>query len=67
MASLVYQQIYRLREIGKTVLLVEQNVRSALPLADFVCVMREGTVVAVAEREEIEDRLKEVVSSWLRY
>jgi branched-chain amino acid transport system ATP-binding protein len=67
MASLVYQQIHRLREIGKTVLLVEQNVRSALPLADFVCVMREGTVVAVAEREEIEDRLKEVVSSWLRY
>jgi branched-chain amino acid transport system ATP-binding protein len=67
MASLVYQQICRLREIGKTVLLVEQNVRSALPLADFVCVMREGTVVAVAEREEIEDRLKEVVSSWLRY
>jgi branched-chain amino acid transport system ATP-binding protein len=67
MASLVYQQIYRLREIGKTVLLVEQNVRIALPLADFVCVMREGTVVTVAEREEIEDRLKEVVSSWLRY
>ncbi len=67
MANLVYQQIIRLREIGKTVLLVEQNVRSALPLADFVCVMREGTVVAVAEREEIEDRLKEVVSSWLRY
>jgi hypothetical protein len=24
-------------------------------------------VVAVAEREEIEDRLREVVSSWLRY
>jgi hypothetical protein len=29
--------------------------------------MREGTVVTLAEREEIEDRLKEVVSSWLRY
>ena len=67
MANVVYHHIYRLREIGKTVLLVEQNVRSALPLADFVCVMREGTVVTVAEREEIEDRLKEVVSSWLRY
>ncbi len=67
MANLVYQHIYTLREIGKTVLLVEQNVRSALPLADLVCVMREGTVVTVAKREEIENRLKEVVSGWLRY
>ncbi len=67
MANIVYDHIRRLKEIGKTVLLVEQNVRSALPLADFVCIMREGTVVAFAEREEVESRLREVVSSWLRY
>ncbi len=67
MANAVYQHILRLREAGKTVLLVEQNVRSALPLADRVCVMREGTVVLNAPREEVEGRLREVVSGWLRY
>lgn len=67
MANAVYQHILRLREVGKTVLLVEQNVRSALPLADRVCVMREGTVVLNAPREEVEGRLREVVSGWLRY
>lgn len=67
MANAVYQHILQLKEFGKTVLLVEQNVRSALPLADHVCVMREGTVVLASPREEMEGQLREVISSWLRY
>jgi len=67
MANAVYQHIMRLKEFGKTVLLVEQNVRSALPLADHVCVMREGTVVLASPREEVEGQLRDVIASWLRY
>ncbi len=66
-ANTIYQEIRRLREMGKTIILVEQNVRSSIPLADFVCVMRDGRVVLEAERETVEGRLREVISGWLKY
>jgi branched-chain amino acid transport system ATP-binding protein len=66
-ANSIYKQIGRLRDIGKTVILVEQNVRSAISLADFVCVMRDGKIILEAEREKVEERLKDIISGWLRY
>ena len=41
-AALVFDQIGRLREAGKAVLLVEQNARSALAIADRGCVLDLG-------------------------
>jgi branched-chain amino acid transport system ATP-binding protein len=66
-ANSIYKQIGRLRDIGKTVILVEQNVRSAISLADFVCVMRDGKIILEAEREKVEESLKDIISGWLRY
>lgn len=43
-ATTVFDQVGRLRDAGKAVLLVEQNARSALALADRGCVLDLGTV-----------------------
>ena len=40
----VFDEIGRLRDLGKAILLVEQNARSALALADRGCVLDLGTV-----------------------
>jgi branched-chain amino acid transport system ATP-binding protein len=40
----VFSQIDRLREIGKAVLLVEQNARRALEMADRGCVLDLGSI-----------------------
>ncbi len=41
----VMSTVLRLKREGVAVLLVEQNVRSALEVADRVCVMRDGLIV----------------------
>jgi branched-chain amino acid transport system ATP-binding protein len=45
-ASTVFSQIDRLRQIGKAVLLVEQNARRALEMADRGCVLDLGRIHA---------------------
>lgn len=47
--------IERLKYQGKTILLVEQNIRLALRLANYVYVIRSGTVVAHGEPESFKD------------
>jgi branched-chain amino acid transport system ATP-binding protein len=42
--STVFEQIGRLRSLGAAVLLVEQNARRALEMADIGCVLDLGTV-----------------------
>ena len=52
----VFSQIDRLREIGKAVLLVEQNARRALEMADRGCVLDLGRIhVEGPARELLED------------
>ena len=52
----VFTQIDRLREIGKAVLLVEQNARRALEMADRGCVLDLGRIHVVGPaRELLED------------
>jgi branched-chain amino acid transport system ATP-binding protein len=49
--------IRRLKERGYTIVLVEQNFRFALPLADRHYVVERGRVVEVVTNEQIEDRM----------
>ena len=46
MITQIAQTIRGIRELGKTVLLVEQNAHLALELADRAYVMQNGTMVA---------------------
>jgi len=49
----LFNSIHKLKEMGKTILLVEQNVREALELADRGYVIQSGRVVLEGTGEEL--------------
>jgi branched-chain amino acid transport system ATP-binding protein len=61
----IYDDILRLKEIGKTILLVDQNLRSAVPRSDYLYVMELGEISAHGATDEVGDDLRTIVSRWL--
>lgn len=61
----IYDEIIRLKEIGKTVLLVDQNLNSAVPRSDYLYVMELGQVSAQGPTSELGEDLRQIVSDWL--
>jgi branched-chain amino acid transport system ATP-binding protein len=63
-------QIYALiaglaRDGGKAILLVDQNISGALGIADYVYVMRTGSLFAEGPRSDFTDDVETLVSRWL--
>jgi len=63
--AVIYETIKSLAAQGKAVLLVDQNIKRALEIADYVYVMRTGTVLSEGSREVFGDDTKALVSRWL--
>lgn len=61
----IYDEITRLKEIGKTILLVDQNLNSAVPRSDYLYVMELGQVSAHGSTAELGEDLRQIVSDWL--
>jgi branched-chain amino acid transport system ATP-binding protein len=61
----IYDDITRLKEIGKTILIVDQNLNSAVPRSDYLYVMELGEVSAHGPTGELGDDLRQIVSDWL--
>lgn len=53
------------RDLDKAVLLVDQDIRSALEITDYVYVVKTGTVAACGPREEFGADTDELVARWL--
>ena len=68
LAPLIVQELARtlkrLNEAGQTILLVEQNVRVALSIADYVYVIRTGEIVLELDAGKIDDA-DEMFSAYL--
>lgn len=64
-AALVYDLIKGLAAQGKAVLLVDQNIKRALEIADYVYVMRTGTVLSEGTREAFGGDTEALVARWL--
>jgi branched-chain amino acid transport system ATP-binding protein len=64
-AQMIYAELSELKAEGRTIILVDQDVRSAMKIADYVYVLELGKVKAHGPREAFEGRLGEVVRSWL--
>src|SRR5438445_136082 len=64
-AAVIYETIKSLAAQGKAVLLVDQNIKRALEIADYVYVMRTGTVLSEGSREVFGDDTEALVSRWL--
>lgn len=64
-ASLIYGLIKDIAAQGKAILLVDQNIKRALEVADYVYVMRTGTVLSEGSREEFGGDTEALVARWL--
>jgi branched-chain amino acid transport system ATP-binding protein len=64
-AALIYELIKGLAAQGKAVLLVDQNIKRALEIADYVYVMRTGTVMSEGSREAFGGDTEALVARWL--
>jgi branched-chain amino acid transport system ATP-binding protein len=64
-AAQIYEIIAGLARAGKAVLLVDQNIKGALGIADHVYVMRTGTLFEEGPRADFTDEVEVLVSRWL--
>ena len=61
----IYSELRALKREGRSILLVDQDVRSAMEIADEVYVLELGQVKACGKRDEFEEQLGDLVRSWL--
>jgi len=64
-AALIYDLIKSLAAQGKAILLVDQNIKRALEIADYVYVMRTGTILSEGSRAEFGGDTEALVARWL--
>jgi len=64
-AALIYDLIKDIAAQDKAVLLVDQNIKRALEIADYVYVMRTGTVLSEGSREAFGGDTEALVARWL--
>lgn len=64
-AQAIYSELESLRREGRTILLVDQDVRSAMKIADYVYVLDLGRVQAHGSRDAFEGKLGDMVRGWL--
>ena len=53
--ALIFDLVQRIRAEGVSILLVEQNARAALRVADFAAVMEDGRIVLAGPAEQLRD------------
>jgi branched-chain amino acid transport system ATP-binding protein len=64
-AAQIYGLIKDLAARDKAILLVDQNIKRALEIADYVYVMRTGTVLSEGSRESFGGDTEALVARWL--
>lgn len=66
LAEEIYEEIARLRSLGKTILYVDQNVEAAIDLADYVYILEYGRTKAEGDVGEFAGDVAAIVRDWLR-
>ena len=61
----VYEELARLKEEGRTILLVDQNVQAAVDLADYVYTLAYGRNHLEGARDQFEGELDNLIKQWL--
>ena len=64
-AQNIYEELLALKAEGRTILLVDQDVRSAMSVADKVYVLDLGRVKTHGTKDDFEGQLGDVVRNWL--
>lgn len=66
LADEIYEELWTLREEGRTIILVDQNVQAAVKLADYVYTLESGRNHREGAREQFEGELDSLIRAWLR-
>lgn len=61
----VYEQIAHLKQEGYTLLMVDQNVKKSIQIADYVYVLELGRNTRQGPKAEFEQRLESIIREWL--
>jgi branched-chain amino acid transport system ATP-binding protein len=61
----VYDDVERLKALGKTVMLVDQNLNSAVPRSDYLYVMELGEISDHGPTDQLGEDIRQIVSNWL--
>jgi len=61
----VYDEIVKLKEERFTIVIVDQNIRKAMTIADYVYVLKLGTNSQEGPKPDFEHRFSEIVRDWL--
>lgn len=61
----IYDEMDRLKEEGRTILLVDQNVQAAVGLADYVYTLAYGKNHLEGARDGFEGQLDDLIKQWL--
>ncbi|MGD8228186.1 MAG: ABC transporter ATP-binding protein [Desulfobacteraceae bacterium] len=64
-SNLIFEEVEKLRREKRTLLMVEQNVKKALKITDYVYVLEFGRVTFEGTTEEIN--LREAVTPWINW
>lgn len=65
MARKIYESLEKLKkEEGRGIILVDQNVRQAMEIADYVYVVEMGKNKIQGTRKDFDTDLKEMVRNW---
>lgn len=62
----VYEHLDAIKSTGKTIVLVDQNVNYAVNIADYVYILKSGTVAWEGERAGVHTDPASIVSDWLK-
>lgn len=62
-----YSKLSVLKNRGVTIILVDQNVRLAVQISDYIYVMDSGRIASHGPKDSLAPELKELVASWLKY
>ena len=62
----LYEKLRMLKEEKVTFVLVDQNVRAAVSIADYIYVMKMGQITSEGSKATFDKDLKKIVESWLR-
>ncbi len=61
----IYDEIAKLKEQKFTILIVDQNVKKSIEIADYVFVLRLGENSRQGPQAEFKERLPEIIREWL--
>jgi len=61
----VYDEIVKLKELGYTILMVDQKVHKCLDVVDYIYVLRLGQNSHQGPRSEFVDRMEDIIKEWI--